>query len=70
MGRSDSRASGEIRHRPAPLKTTYDGLRIQFAQRLDQACDGKTLNKTERSIVAELIIQIVGELLADRDDPS
>jgi hypothetical protein len=52
-----------------PLKATYDGLRVQFAQRLDQACDGKTLNKTERGIVAELIIQIVGELLANRDDP-
>src|SRR3954465_2733627 len=47
-----------------PLRQSYDALRLELVNRLDQSNDIKGLTKGERQTIAELIVQISGDLLA------
>jgi hypothetical protein len=53
-----------------PLKDTFDAVRIQMVQRLDQAYDEKGLTKGERQTVADLICYFAELMLPSVDDPS
>jgi hypothetical protein len=52
----------------APLLEAEADMQVEMVHRLDQACDKKGLTKTERSMIADLITELAGTLLADRDD--
>jgi hypothetical protein len=52
-----------------PLRQSYDALRLELVNRLDQSNDIKGLTKGERQTIAELIVQISGDLLASGDHP-
>lgn len=51
-----------------PLVETSQALQVKFVHRLDQASSRSGLSKTERSMIADLIIELAGELLAARND--
>ncbi len=52
-----------------PLHNMWRGLQIQLVHRLDRACaQKKGLNQSERHIACDLIIELTGSLLAERDD--
>jgi len=52
-----------------PLHNTWRGLQIRLVHRLDRACaQKKGLSQSERHRAADLIIELTGSLLAERDD--
>jgi hypothetical protein len=52
-----------------PLKAKYDELRIRLAHHFDQICHEKGINKSERSFIAGLVVDMTEDLLTERDDP-
>lgn len=51
-----------------PLVETLQALQVKFVHRLDQASSQPGLSKTERSMIADLIVELAGELVAARND--
>lgn len=51
-----------------PLLDTMAGLQIRLVHGLDQASFDKGLTRAERRMITEVIVELAGELLADRDD--
>jgi hypothetical protein len=52
----------------APLFATLADMQVKMVHCLDWASDQKGLTKSERRIIASLIAELAGELLAERDD--
>ena len=53
----------------APLEQTCADLRTKLVHHLDQAHARKGLTQSERCTIADLIIDLAGELVAQNDDP-
>ncbi|KAF1006609.1 MAG: hypothetical protein GAK28_02283 [Luteibacter sp.] len=53
-----------------PLRGSFNALRSQLVNRLDQAHDTKGLTNAERQTVEDLIILVASDLLAVVDDPA
>lgn len=51
-----------------PLVEASSEWQVKMVHCLDRACDQKGLTKTERSLIAGLIADLAGSLLASRDD--
>lgn len=51
-----------------PLVDASVDLQVEMVYCLDRACDQKGLTKTERRMIDELITELAGEIVADRDD--
>ncbi|OYY93842.1 MAG: molecular chaperone DnaJ [Hydrogenophilales bacterium 28-61-23] len=51
-----------------PLVETSQALQIKFVHRLDQASCQPGLTKTERGMIADLIVELAGDLVAARND--
>jgi len=51
-----------------PLVEGAIDLRIKLVQGLDRACDRRGLTKSERRAIANVIVELAGELVAARDD--
>lgn len=51
-----------------PLREASSEWQVKMVHCLDRACDQKGLTKTERSMIASLIADLAGNLLARRDD--
>ncbi len=51
-----------------PLVKASADMQVEMVHCLDQVNDQKGLTKTERRIIADLIIELAGTLLAERDD--
>lgn len=52
-----------------PLEQACTDLRIKLVHHLDQAYAQKGLTKSERGTIADLIIDLAGDLIAQSDDP-
>lgn len=51
-----------------PLREASSEWQVKMVHCLDRACDQKGLTKSERSMIASLIADLAGNLLASRDD--
>lgn len=51
-----------------PLVDTSVDLQVEMVHCLDRAYDKKGLSKTERRMIADLIADLAGEIVAERDD--
>lgn len=51
-----------------PLEEATADMQVEMVHRLDQIGEQKGLTKTERRMVADLIVELAGSLLAERDD--
>lgn len=51
-----------------PLVVNLMDMQVKFLHSLDQACDHTEMKKSERGMIASLIVELAGELLASRDD--
>ena len=51
-----------------PLVETSQELQVKFVHRLDQASSQPGLTRTERGMIADLIVKLAGELVAARND--
>jgi hypothetical protein len=51
-----------------PILDAKNALKAEFVQRLDILHDEKGLSKVERQRIADMILDLAGELLAQRDD--
>jgi len=52
----------------APLLETSTDMQVEMVHCLDQVNNQKGLTKTERCMIADLIVELAGTLLAERDD--
>lgn len=52
----------------APLIEDSNKLRMEFVRKLDLAVGQKGLSKTDRHMIADIIIEVSGDLLSQRDD--
>jgi len=51
-----------------PLVKDLMDMQVKFLHSLDRACDHTEIKKSERGMIASLIVELAGELLASRDD--
>lgn len=51
-----------------PLVNDLMDMQVKFLHILDRACDHKEIKKSERGMIASLIADLAGDLLAARDD--
>ena len=51
-----------------PLVNGLMDMQVKFLHSLDRACDHTEIKKSERGMIASLIVELAGELLASRDD--
>ena len=51
-----------------PLVVSLMDMQVKFLHSLDRASDHKEMKKSERAMIASLIVELAGELLASRDD--
>lgn len=51
-----------------PLVNELMDMQVKFLHCLDRACDHKEIKKSEHGMIASLIVDLAGELLASRDD--
>jgi len=51
-----------------PLVKDLMDMQVEFMHSLDRASDHKEMKKSERGVIASLIVDLAGELLASRDD--
>lgn len=51
-----------------PLVESSVDSQVEMVHCLDRACDRKGLTKTERRQIADLIVELAGSIVADRDD--